>query len=182
MGQYSTGFLSILLAAPCHTSGNRSSPCSISMTSSTRFRLAELTAFAEISESTFVFPIFLYVTLLPSFIFMSLILSITILYRIVPFRVLDRYSTSLLPSCCFALIIFTFISGRINQQFAQSPFALIQFIEDLSYQRSVETWFQHRLGRLALHYCPKVLHESKSVHVTACSVFMIPVLRCPLFI
>ena len=61
--------------------------------------LAELTAFIEISESTFVFPAFLNVTLLPSFIFISLILSITIFDRIVPFRVLDSYTTSSLSSC-----------------------------------------------------------------------------------
>ena len=39
--------------------GNRSSPCPISMTFSTRFPLVELTAFSKISESTFAFPVFL---------------------------------------------------------------------------------------------------------------------------
>ena len=54
---------------------NRSSPYPISMTSSTRFRLAELTAVTEISEPIFAFPVVLNVTFLPSFIFMSLIFS-----------------------------------------------------------------------------------------------------------
>ena len=84
--------------------GNRSLPYTISATSSTRFRLAEFIAFTEISESSFVFTVFLIVTLLPSFIFMSLVLSITILVRIVPFRVLDIYTGSLLSSYCVALI------------------------------------------------------------------------------
>ena len=79
--------------------GNRSSPCSKSIASSTRFLLAELTDFIEISEPTFVFPVFLNITLLSNFIFISLILSITIFDRIVPFRVLDRYTTSPLSSC-----------------------------------------------------------------------------------
>ena len=70
-----------------------------SMAPSTRFLLAELTAFIQISESSFVFPAFLNVTLLHSFIFISLILSITNFDRIVPFRVLDRYTTSPLSFC-----------------------------------------------------------------------------------
>ena len=78
--------------------------CPISMISSTRFRLAELTAFIEISDFIFAFQIFLNVIRLPSFIFKSLILSITIFDRIVLFRVQDRYSTSMLPSCCVAFM------------------------------------------------------------------------------
>ena len=79
--------------------GNQSPPCPMSMASSTRFLLAELTAFIETSESTFAFPVCLKITFLPSVVFMSLILSINIFYRFVFFRVLDRYTTSSLPSC-----------------------------------------------------------------------------------
>ena len=64
----------------------------------------EMTAFNEISQSTFVFPVFLNVTLLPSFIFISSIVSIPIFNRIVPFRVHDRYTTSPLSSCNVILI------------------------------------------------------------------------------
>ena len=86
-------------------SGNRSSPCPRSLTSSTRFRLADLTAFTEISESIISFPVFLTLShLLPSVIFSSLMLSITVFYRIVPFWVLDRYTTSLLPSYCVGFL------------------------------------------------------------------------------
>ena len=80
-------------------SGNQSSPCPKSIISSTRFLSAELTAFIEISESIFVFTVFLNVTLTSSFIFISLNLSITIFDRIVPFRLLDRYTTSPWSSC-----------------------------------------------------------------------------------
>ena len=69
------------------------------MASSTRFPFAELTAFIDISESTSVFPTLLGITLLPNFIFISLILSITNFDRIGPLLVLDRYTTSPLSSC-----------------------------------------------------------------------------------
>ena len=84
--------------------GNRSSPCPMSMATSIRFLLAELTAYIEISESTLAFPVFLKVTLLPSFNFISLILSITIFDHTVSFRVLDRYTTLSLSSCGVAIV------------------------------------------------------------------------------
>ena len=145
------------------------------MTSSARFHLAEFTAFIEISESTFALPFFfLKVTLLPTFTFLSLILSIIIFDRIVPFRVLDRYTTSLLPSCCVGFM------GELTS-FAQSTFAFIQFIEDLSYQWSVETCFQHRLGPVALNFRPDLFHEGNSVHITPRFILVVSLVNSPLF-
>ena len=53
---------------------------------------------------------------------MSLILSLTIFDGIEAFGVLDRYTTSLLR-WLYGRINCTFVSGRIDQQLAQSPFA-----------------------------------------------------------
>ena len=139
----------------------------MSMKSSNRFHLAELLAFAESSESLFVFTVFLNVILLPIIIFISLILSITIFDRIVHFGILVRFTISLLRRLDRRVISLTFISGGTNCQIAYSPFIFIQFIKDFPHQRSVQTCLQHRLGPVALHYCPDFLHESNSVHITA---------------
>ena len=76
---------------------------------------------------------------------------------------------------------FIFVSGRIDQQLDQSPFAFIQFIENLSHQWSVETCFHYRLGPVALNYRPDLFHEGNSVNITPCSNLMVPVVNFPLF-
>ena len=84
--------------------GNQSSSCPISMTSSTCcFCLAELTTFAETSESTFIVPVFLNLALLPRLTFMSLVCRSQFLTTLTLFE-FWTYIRSLFTSCCVALI------------------------------------------------------------------------------
>ena len=127
---------------------------------------------------------FLKVTLLPTFTFLSLILSIIIFDRIVAFSSSGQvyyFIAAFLLRWLYGRTNFTFVSGRIDQQLAQSTFAFIQFIEVLSYQWSVETYFQHRLGPVALNFRPDLFHEGNFVHITPRSILVVSLVNSPLF-
>ena len=150
----------------------------------TCFLLADLTAFIEISESTFVFPAVLNVTFLPSFIVVSLILSITIFDRIVPFRDLDRYTTSSLSSCG-VIIIGEFASFSSVAESISNSLNLLSHSSSLSrtsrLSGSVETYFQNRLGPVALNHCPDLFHEGYSVHTASRPIYVVSMMNFPLF-
>ena len=46
---------------------------------------------------------------------------------------------------------------------------------------SVETYFQNRLGPVALNYCPDLFHEGNSVHTASRPIFVVSMMDFPFF-